>query len=390
MKTEDERYIARTYKRQPIALVKGDGAKVWDFEGKEYIDCFAGLAVLNVGHSHPKVVRAITVQAEKIMHTSNVYYILPQIELAKLLHDISGGYRSFFCNSGAEANEAAIKLVRKYTKKSEIICAKNSFHGRTITTLSATGQEKYKKDFGPMSREFKHVEYGNIRELESAITDDTAAVMLEPIQGEGGVVVPPEGYLEDVRRLCDETRTLFVLDEVQTGFCRTGAMFAWQLFGVEPDIFTVAKALGGGFPIGAMLAKPEIMDTFRAGDHASTFGGAHLACTAAKAALEVMLEEDLAKRAGELGGYLKERLETLKEKHSIIKEIRGHGLMVGMEMDIPCSDIVDLARRRGLLINCTHDTVIRFLPPLVIEKYQLDRALEILDEVLDEAGIDCI
>ncbi len=260
MKTEDEKYIAKTYKRQPIALVKGEGAAVWDSEGREYVDCFAGLAVSNVGHSHPKVVAAIKAQAEKIMHTSNVYYVLPQIELAKLLYEISGGYKSFFCNSGAEANEAAIKLVRKYTKKSEIICAENSFHGRTITTLGATGQEKYKKDFGPMPKEFKHVEYGSIRELKSSLTDDTAAVMLEPIQGEGGVVVPPGDYLKRVRRLCDENDILFVLDEVQTGFCRTGKMFAWQLFGIEPDIFTVAKAFGGGFPIGAMLAKPGIMD----------------------------------------------------------------------------------------------------------------------------------
>ncbi len=379
---KERRFLAQTYGRQPIALVKGKGAVVWDSDGKEYIDCFSGLAVLNVGHSHPKVVKAIEGQVREIMHTSNLYSIIPQVELAELLYDVSGGYKSFFCNSGAEANEAAIKLVRKYTGKSRIIAAENSFHGRTLATLSATGQEKYKKDFQPMCREFTHVPFGDIGALKSAIDDKTAAVMLEPIQGEGGIVMPPEGYLKSVRALCDEKGVLMILDEVQTGFGRTGAMFAWQFFGVEPDIFTVAKAMGGGFPLGAMLARPEIMDAFEPGDHASTFGGNHLACAAGRAAVSAIVEEGLVERAEELGEHLKLRLEELKGQHDVIKDVRGAGLMVGIELEIECKDIVDEVRERGVLINCAHDTVLRFLPPLVIEKEQLNRAVDVLDEVL--------
>lgn len=379
---KDKKYLAQTYRKQPIALVEGRGAVVKDSSGKKYIDCFSGLAVLNVGHSHPKVLRAINEQAKKIMHSSNLYYILPQIELAELLYKISGGYKSFFCNSGAEANEAAIKLVRKYTGKSEIIAAKNSFHGRTILTLSATGQEKYKRGFEPLCKEFLHVEFGSIEEMRNAISEKTAAVLLEPIQGEGGIIVPPKDYLKEVRELCDENEILLVLDEVQTGFGRIGEIFAWKLFRAKPDIFTVAKALGGGFPIGAMLAKPEIMDAFQKGDHASTFGGNHLACAAAKAALEVILEEKLPQRAKELGSYFKAKLEKLKEKHGIIKEVRGCGLMIGVELSTECADIVDRAREKRVLLNCTHDKVVRFLPPLVIEKEQLDKVIAIFDSVL--------
>lgn len=379
---KDKKYLAQTYRKQPIALVEGRGAIVKDSNGKKYIDCFSGLAVLNVGHSHPRVLKAINEQAKKLMHTSNLYYILPQIELAELLYKLSGGYKSFFCNSGAEANEAAIKLVRKYTGRSEIIAAKNSFHGRTILTLSATGQEKYKKGFGPLCRGFLHVEFGNIKELRNAISEKTAAVLLEPIQGEGGIVVPRKDYLKEVRELCDENNILLVLDEVQTGFGRVGEIFAWKLFKAKPDIFTVAKALGGGFPIGAMLAKPGIMDAFQKGDHASTFGGNHLACTAAKAAVEAIQEEKLSQRAKKLGSYFKARLEKLKEKHEVIKEVRGCGLMIGVELSIECADVVESARGKGVLLNCTHDKVVRFLPPLVIERGELDKVVAIFDSVL--------
>ncbi len=379
---KDKKYLAQTYRKQPIALVEGRGAIVKDSNGKKYIDCFSGLAVLNMGHSHPRVLKAINEQAKKLMHTSNLYYILPQIELAELLYKLSGGYKSFFCNSGAEANEAAIKLVRKYTGRSEIIAAKNSFHGRTILTLSATGQEKYKKGFGPLCRGFLHVEFGNIEELRNAISEKTAAVLLEPIQGEGGIVVPRKDYLKEVRELCDENRILLVLDEVQTGFGRVGEIFAWKLFKAKPDIFTVAKALGGGFPIGAMLAKPGIMDAFQKGDHASTFGGNHLACAAAKAAVEAIQEEKLSQRAKKLGSYFKARLEKLKEKHEVIKEVRGCGLMIGVELSIECADVVESARGKGVLLNCTHDKVVRFLPPLVIEREELDKVVAIFDSVL--------
>jgi acetylornithine/N-succinyldiaminopimelate aminotransferase len=380
--------IANTYSRQPIALVEGKGAVVRDSEGREYIDCFAGLAVVNTGHCHPKVVEAICDQAKKIMHTSNIYRILPQEELAELLFKVSGGYKSFFCNSGAEANEAAIKLVRKHTKKAGIIVAKNSFHGRTVAALSATGQEKYRKDFQPLLKEFVHVDYGDLEALEAAITEKTAAVMLEPIQGEGGVVVPPEGYLEGVREICDRESLLLIFDEVQTGFGRTGSMFAWQGFGVEPDIFTVAKALGGGFPVGAMLARPEVMDAFVPGDHASTFGGNHLACAAGKAALEAIIEEDLVERSRDMGEYFMRALEGLKARYGIVKEVRGRGLMLGMELTIPGQGIVEAAREQGVLINCTHDTVLRFLPPLVIDKEQIDAVVAVLDGLLAEAGDD--
>jgi len=378
---KERKYIAQTYARQPIALVRGKGALVWDSKGKEYLDFFSGLAVLNVGHCHEKVTEAIKKQCQEIMHTSNVYYIMPQIELAELLYKISNGYKSFFCNSGAEANEAAIKLARKYTKKKEIIAAKNSFHGRTLATLSATGQKKYKKGFEPLLREVKHVNYGVAEEIEDTITKDTAAVILEPIQGEGGVVVPPKEYLKEVKEICKEKEVLLILDEVQTGLGRVGELFAWQLFNAEPHIFTLAKALGGGFPIGAMLAKPEIMEAFDYGSHASTFGGNHLACTAAKATLEVILEEKLHERARELGRYLMEGLESLKQKHEIIKEIRGCGLMVGIELSTPCKEIVNKARDRGLLINCTQDKILRLLPPLTITREHVDKAIKILDKI---------
>jgi acetylornithine/N-succinyldiaminopimelate aminotransferase len=378
----DRKYLAQCYSRQPIALVKGKGALVWDLTGREYVDCFSGLAVLNLGHCHPRVVEAVRRQAAEIMHSSNLYYIIPQIELAELLYRVTGGYLSFFCNSGAEANEAAIKLARKYTGKSEIICAKNSFHGRTLATLSATGQDKYKHGFEPLLKEFKHVAFGDVAEIERAISDETAAVLLEPIQGEGGVIVPPEDYLSGVRRICDENDVLLVLDEVQTGFGRTGELFAWQLYRVEPDVFTIAKALGGGFPIGAMLAREEIMQAFKTGDHASTFGGNHLACAAAKAALEAVIEEKLPQRARELGEYVLKELEKLKERHPVIREVRGKGLMIGIELAGECAGVVERAREKGVLVNCTADRVLRLLPPLVIEKEQLDRVIEVLDEVL--------
>jgi acetylornithine/N-succinyldiaminopimelate aminotransferase len=379
---KDKRYLAGCYTRQPMALVKGRGATVWDAKGQEYIDCFSGLAVLNTGHCHPRVVEAIRRQASEIMHTSNLYYVIPQIELAELLHRVTGGYKSFFCNSGAEANEAAIKLVRKHTGKKEIICAANSFHGRTLATLSATGQKKYHQGFEPMLPEFKHVPYGDIGEIKRAVTEDTAAVLLEPIQGEGGVIIPPENYLTRVREICDEKGILLVLDEVQTGLGRTGELFAWQLFGVNPDIFTLAKALGGGFPIGAMLARDGIMQSFKPGNHASTFGGNHLACAAAKAALETIIEEELPQRAKELGAHAIKRLEELKKRHPIIKEVRGRGLMIGIELREGCGDVVERAREKGLLINCTADRVLRLLPPLVIGWMELERAIQILDDVL--------
>jgi len=386
MMEEDRKYLAQTYARQGIALVRGRGTRVFDSKGKEYIDCFAGIAVLNVGHCHPKVTKAICEQAKEIMHTSNIYHILPQIELGKALYELSGGYRSFFCNSGAEANEAAIKLAKKVTGKNEIVAAEESFHGRTIATLSATGQEKHKVGFGAMMPGFKHVRYGDVEGIKGAMTGDTAAVVLEPIQGEGGVVVPPEGYLNEVKEVCEERGVLFILDEVQTGLGRTGEVFAWQYDNLEPDVFTLAKGLGGGFPIGAMLAKPEVMEAFVPGDHASTFGGNHLACAAAKAALEVTVEEGLARRAREIGGYFRERLEGLGRDYDFVKEVRGRGLMLGMELEFEGREMVERAREKGVLMNCCHDRVLRFVPPLIITKEEIDRVMEVLVEVFGEVA----
>jgi acetylornithine/N-succinyldiaminopimelate aminotransferase len=383
---EEEKYIAHTYTRQPPLLVEGKGAIVKDSKGRSYIDCFSGIAVNSVGHCHPKVVKAIQRQAQRLIHTSNTYYTEPQIKLARLLNKISGGYQSFFCNSGAEANEAAIKLVRKHTKKSEIIAAENSFHGRTLATLSATGQFKYQKGFGPMLRGFKHVPFGDFKAIKSAITNDTAAVLLEPIQGEGGVVVPPDSYLEEVAEHCKDEDILLVLDEVQTGFGRIGEMFAWQGNGIEPDIFTVAKALGGGMPIGAMLAKEDIMSAFGPGDHASTFGGNPVACAAASASVEVIMDDDLVKRSKEMGEYFRQKFEEVKSKYSFVKDVRGKGLMIGVELDFPCQEIVGRAREKGLLLNCAHGNVLRFTPPLNIERELIDQVVAGLGVIFSEGA----
>ncbi len=382
----DRRCVAQTYARLPVALVEGKGALVRDINGREYIDCIAGIAVLNLGHAHPRVLAALHQQAAKLMHVSNLYYTLPQAELAGMLCRLSGGYMSFFCNSGTEAVEAAIKLVRKHTGRREIVAAENSFHGRTLGSLSATGQEEYRRAFEPLVPGFRHVEYGSVEALRRAVGRDTAAVILEPIQGEGGVVVPPEGYLQEVRELCDRRDVLLVLDEVQTGIGRCGSLFAWQGFGVEPDVFTLAKALGGGFPIGAMLARPEVMRSFERGDHASTFGGNPLACSVAKTVLEVVEEERLAERAEELGEYLMGRLRELQEKHGVIKEVRGRGLLVGVELSTDCSRVVLAGLEQGLLLNCVHGRVLRFAPPLVIEREQLSLVCERLDRILE--GLD--
>ncbi len=381
---KEEKYLANVYSRYKVAFIKGKGVHLYDINGKEYLDFIAGIATVNLGHCHEKVVEAISEQLQELMHTSNLYYIIPQIELAEMLYEITGGYKSFFCNSGTEANEAAIKLVRRYTGKKEIISTINSFHGRTFGSLSATGQEIYKKPFEPMLPGFKHVKFNDIEALEEAISRDTGAIILEPIQGEGGVVVPDDDYLKAVRELCDEKGILLILDEVQTGMGRTGEIFAYMLYKIEPDIFTLAKALGNGFPIGAMLAKEDIMNAFKKGDHASTFGGNFLACTAAKASLNVLLEEKLYKNAEKIGGYFISELKKLKEEFNFIKEVRGKGLMIGVELKINGIEIVNKALEKGLLINCVHEKILRFLPPLIIEKKHVNTAVKILKEIFEE------
>jgi acetylornithine/N-succinyldiaminopimelate aminotransferase len=380
----DKEYVMHTYGRQPIALQKGKGAVVWDVEGKSYIDCVAGIAVNNVGHAHPKVVEAICKQAKNLIHTSNLYYIENQAVLARKLAEVSPHNKAFFCNSGAEANEGAIKLARKYTGKGEIITMKNSFHGRTITTLTATGQVKYQKGFGPMTPGFKYVPYCNVNAVADAITDETAAVLVEPVQGEGGVIVPPEGYLKELKKVCHEKDVLLIFDEVQTGFGRTGQMFASQTFDVTPDITSLAKAIAGGFPMGAVLAGKEVGETFQPGDHAATFGGSPLACAAANASINTIIEENLPEKSRENGAYFKNKLETLKSKHDIIKEVRGVGLMIGVEMNFECGSLVDEMRENGIIANCTAGNVLRFVPPLVISKEQIDTVVSVLDEVLGD------
>jgi len=378
----DKEYVMQTYGRQPIAIKKGIGTVVWDAEGKSYIDCLAGIAVNNVGHTHPKVVEAICKQAKKLIHTSNLYYTQEQVELAKLLIEISPHDLAFFCNSGAEAVEGSIKLARKYTGKGEIIAMKNSFHGRTITALSATGQKKYQKGFSPLTPGFNHVPYGDIDAVADNINKNTAAVLVEPVQGEGGVIMPPDSYLKDLKNLCMENNILLIFDEVQTGFGRTGKMFASQTFNVTPDITALAKGIAGGFPMGAILANREIGSVFQPGDHAATFGGNPLACAAAEASIRVILDENLLSKSVENGDYFKAKLNFLKEDHGIVEEVRGSGLMLGMELDVNCAEMVNEMRNRGILINCTADKVLRFVPPLVIEKNQIDIVTCNLDTVL--------
>lgn len=378
----DKKYVMQTYGRQPLALKKGSGAVVWDVEGNSYIDCLAGIAVNNVGHAHPRVAEAIADQAKELIHTSNLYYTQQQVELAELLVGVSPHDLAFFCNSGAEAVEGSIKLARKYTGKGGIITMENSFHGRTLTALTATGQKKYQKGFGPLTPGFTHVPYGDIEAVRKAVTDETAAVLVEPIQGEGGVVVPPEGYLKSLKELCQEKDILLIFDEVQTGFGRTGDMFASQTFNVTPDITALAKGIAGGFPMGAVMAIEDVGSAFQPGDHAATFGGGPLACAAAIASIKVILDEDLLTKSKENGNYFQSKLNFLKEDHGIVEDVRGSGLMLGMELDVECGDMVNDMREEGVLINCAAGKVLRFVPPLVIEKDQIDTVSCILGDVL--------
>jgi acetylornithine/N-succinyldiaminopimelate aminotransferase len=382
-----EKYVAHTYARYPILLVRGKGTRVWDQEGQEYLDFVSGLAVCNLGHCHPKVVKAIRDQAEKLIHVSNFYYIEPQIELASLLCKHSFADKVFFCNSGAEANEGAFKLARKYAKEKmgkdrhEIITMERSFHGRTFATLTATGQEKFHKGYEPLMPGFKYVPFNDIGSVENAIDSKTCAVMLEPIQGEGGVNCPSEGYLRALREICDEKGLLLVFDEVQVGMGRTGKLFAYEHDGVEPDMLTLAKSLAGGVPIGALLIKKGIADSFKPGDHASTFGGNPLATAAGIAALTTILEEGMLENCQKMGDYFISQLEEIKKKFSFVQEVRGKGLILGMELTIDGSSIVKEMLKKKILINCTMGNVLRFLPPLIVTKEEVDRVTKALGEV---------
>lgn len=384
-----DKVIAKTYKRFPIVITKGKGCNLWDIEGKKYMDFVSGIAVCNLGHSHPKVSAALSKQADVLLHVSNLYYTEPQTDLAYRLTENSFADRVFFCNSGAEANEAAIKLARKYFKdkgeseRYRIVTMEKSFHGRTMATLSATGQDKIKKGFEPLLEGFDHIPFNDIDALRKSIGPSTCAVLLEPIQGEGGVRCPDPDYLKAVRRLCDETGVLLIFDEIQTGMGRTGKFFAYEHFGIEPDIMTLAKALANGLPIGAMLASEEVAEAFGPGAHASTFGGTPIITAASIQVVKVLLEENLIHRCAKMGAYFKERLSGLKSKHESIVDVRGMGLLLGMKLKIEGDAIVNSCMEKGFLINCIQGNILRFIPPLIVEKEEIDALIACLDGILD-------
>jgi acetylornithine/N-succinyldiaminopimelate aminotransferase len=383
-----QKYVANTYARFPIALVRGKGARVWDADGKEYLDFVAGIAVNCLGHNHPAVARAIRQQAAKLLHVSNLYHIQPQSELARELCKRSFADRVFFCNSGAEANEAAIKLARRYGSewlggKYEILSTYNSFHGRTLATLTATGQEKVRAGYDPLPTGFRQVPYSDLRAMEAAIDPKTtAAILVEPIQGEGGVVVPDRNYLAGLRELCDEREILLIFDEVQSGMGRTGKLFAYEHYGIEPDIMTLAKALGGGLPLGAMLAKEKVARSFVPGAHASTFGGNPLACNVGLAVLDTLTRGGALKNCVEMGRFLFDRLEEMQDRFRFIRDVRGQGLILGIELEQDASKIVEECLKSGLLINATAHKVLRFIPPLTIGRKEIEQGLAILEKVL--------
>ncbi len=389
---QSSKYLMNTYDRAPIVLRKGRGTRVYSTDGREYLDFAGGIAVNVIGHCHPRVVIAIQKQAQRLLHVSNLYHTEPQIRLARLLVENSFADKVFFCNSGAEAVEGAVKLARRYAREHlgegrfEIITAFNSFHGRTLAALSATGQAKFQKGFEPLVPGFRHVPYDDLEAMREAVNERTCAVMLEPIQGEGGVRVPSEGYLEGVRRLCDEAGLLLILDEVQTGMGRTGRLFAYEHFGIEPDIMTLSKGLGGGTPIGAVLARDRVVEVFTPGSHASTFGGNPLTARAAVATLETLLEDDgmLMQECQRLGEYLRRGLLRLKEEFSgTVVEVRGLGLMVGMELTKECTPFVKACMERGVLINCTAGSTLRFTPPLIVTTEEIDTVVDVLEGVFE-------
>ena len=376
--------------RQPMVIERGQGCLVWDTEGKEYLDLLSGGRAVDIlGHCHPKVIAAIHAQAEKILHTSNDFFTEPQLQLAQMLAELSGGMRVFFCNSGAEANEAAIKLARKYTgmqhgaEKYEIISALNSFHGRTYVALAATGQPKYQKGFGPMPPGFSHVPYNDLEAMKQVVNERTCAIILEPIQGESGIYPATEAYLKGVEELCRKHNALLIFDEVQTGMGRTGKFFACEHYGIQPDIITLAKGLAGGIPMGAMLAREPVASAFVPGDHATTFGGSALPAAAAVATIKAIQEDGLMQNAQTMGEYFIARLNELQKSQPVIKEVRGKGLMIGIELSKPVAPAIKQAcLERGVLLLTVGDTILRLLPAIVISKAQIDRGMEAIADAM--------
>ncbi len=385
-----ENFVMKTYNRFPVVFVKGRGSWLYDDKGKKYLDMLAGIAVCNLGHCHPAVSDAICDQARKLIHVSNLFHIETQAELAELICENSFGEKVFFCNSGAEANEGAIKLARRYgteknPEKYEIVAFRQSFHGRTMAAVSVTGQGKYSEGFGPMLTGVKFAEFNNLDSVKEVVSERTAGIIVEPIQGEGGIVPAEEEFLEGLREIADEIDAILIFDEVQTGIGRTGKIFAYQHYGVEPDVMTLAKALGNGVPIGAIVAKGKAADVLKPGLHASTFGGNPLVTRAGVEVMRIVSDEGFLREVERKGEYLRKGLEELRDRFpGVIDYVRGKGLMVGAVCKIPCVDIVKSALEKGLIINCTAGNVLRFVPPLVITEEEIDYGLKILEEVLKE------
>ena len=383
----ERKYLMNTFKRLPVTLVRGEGVRVWDDSGREYLDFVGGWAVNVLGHAHPEIVHAVSEQARTLIQISNQFYTVPQIRLAELLVENSCFDKVFFCNSGAEAAEGAVKLARRYGKLHlngayEVITAMSSFHGRTLAMVAATGQPKFQEPYAPLPEGFINVEYDNVDAIKKASGRKTCAVMLEAIQGEGGVNVPADDYLKEVRSWCTEQGILLILDEIQTGMGRTGTLFAYQHCGIEPDIMTLAKGLGGGVPIGALLAR-EKASVFSPGDHGSTFGGNPLACAAAYATLNYILEHNIVENCRQVGDYLKASLDGLKSKFKSIVEVRGRGLLVAVELSSDIADgVVKSCLEEGLLLNAVKPNALRFMPPLIIGESEVDEAMGILEGVL--------
>jgi len=384
---ESQAYICQTYNRFNLALSHGRGCYVWDHDGRKYLDFVAGIAVCNLGHCPPELARVLYEQAQQLVHVSNLYYTEPQVRLARALTSSCFAEKVFFCNSGAEANEAAIKLARKYSRsrygpgRHAIITMKDSFHGRTFATLSATGQQKVQDGFEPLLDGFRYVNFNRLESVAEAIDDTICAVLVEPIQGEGGVRVPEPEYLTGLRKLCSERGILLIYDEIQVGMGRTGMLFAHQHEGVAPDIMTLAKALANGIPIGSMLTTDEVAKAFTPGSHASTFGGTPLVSAVAYETLLQISQESFLEKVRGVGEYCREQLSAIREQYSFIREVRGRGLIWGMELEFPGSEIVLQCQERGILINCTAENVLRFLPPLIVTSEEIDRLIEILDTV---------
>ena len=390
LKSASSQYLMNTYGERALCLVRGKGSRVWDADGKEYLDFLAGISVNNLGHCHPAIVRAIREQSKVLIHCSNLYMILPQIELAKTLVEHSFAEKCFFANSGTEANEGAIKLARLYSRNKygegryEIVSMNQSFHGRTMGSLSATGQEKVQKGFEPLLEGFRFGEFNDINSVRQLISDKTCAVILEPVQGEGGVIPATKEFLKEIRSLCDEKDLVLILDEIQCGLGRIGTNFAYEYYEILPDVVTLAKALGGGVPIGAILARAPFSDVFSPGKHAHTFGGNPLASAAALAYVTELFDKNIASFAAETGSYLMTQLQNLAARYAFIKEVRGLGLMLALVLDHPAEQLYKRCMSKGLLVNCACEKIIRLLPPLLITKEDCDEATGILESALSE------